>query len=65
MNYLDLTIKEMHEALVKKEITPLELAKEAIKRAKADTNNAFETILEDKAIEIASELTEPEENNLF
>ncbi|MCH5172200.1 MAG: Asp-tRNA(Asn)/Glu-tRNA(Gln) amidotransferase subunit GatA [Erysipelotrichales bacterium] len=65
MNYLDLTIKELHEALVKKEVTPLELTKEAIKRAKEDTNNAFETILEDEAIRIASNLIEPEEDNIF
>ena len=34
MNYLDLTIAEIHEALLKGEVTPLDLTKEAIKRAK-------------------------------
>ena len=65
MNYLDLTIEEMHQALVDKKVTPLELALEAIKRAKEDNNNAFETILEKEAIEIASNLKEPEVDNIF
>lgn len=65
MSYLDLTIKEMHQALVDKKITPLELTLEAIKRAKEDNNNAFETILEKEAIEIASNLKEPEVDNIF
>lgn len=56
MNYLDLTIKEIHEALVKKLVTPLELTKEAIKRAKASNENAFELIIEDDAIKKAEEL---------
>lgn len=65
MSYLDLTIKEMHEALVNKKVTPLELTKEAIKRAKEDKNNAFETIMEKEALEIASKLIEPEIDNVF
>ncbi len=63
MNYLDLPLKELHSALVAKEVTPLELAKEAIKRAKEDDNNAFECIDEDGAIEFAKTLTEPEADN--
>lgn len=65
MSYLDLTIKEMHEALVNKKVTPLELTKEAIQRAKEDKNNAFETIMEKEALEIASKLIEPEIDNVF
>jgi len=65
MSYLDLTIKEMHEALVNKKVTPLELTKEAIQRAKEDKNNAFETIMEKEALEIASKLSEPEIDNVF
>lgn len=65
MSYLDLTIKEMHEALVNKKVTPLELAREAIQRAKEDKNNAFETIMEKEALEIASKLIEPEIDNVF
>ncbi len=63
MNYLDLPLKELHAALVAKEVTPLELAKEAIKRAKEDNNNAFEYIDENGAIEFAKTLTEPEADN--
>ena len=36
MNYLDLSLKELHEALVAKKVTPLELTKEALKRAHED-----------------------------
>ncbi|MCQ2794897.1 MAG: aspartyl/glutamyl-tRNA amidotransferase subunit A [Bacilli bacterium] len=65
MNYLDLTIKEIHEALVNKKVTPLELVNEAIKRAKEDKCNAFEYIMEKEAIEMAKTLTEPEKDNLL
>jgi len=65
MSYLDLTIKEMHEALVAKKVTPLELAQEAIKRAKEDKNNAFEYICEKEALEASKKLTTPEKDNLF
>lgn len=63
MNYRELTIDELHELLVNKKVTPLELTLEAIKLAKNDTNNAFEFINEVKAIEFAKNLGEPEVNN--
>ncbi len=50
MHILDLTIKEIHEALKNKKITSLELTKEAIKRAKENKDNAFELIIEEKAL---------------
>ena len=65
MSYLDLSIKELHEAYVTKKVTPLEVVKEALARAKADTHNAFELILEKEAIEEASKLGEPEVDNVF
>ncbi len=65
MHILDLTIKEIHQALVEYKITPLELTKEALKRAKESKDNAFETINEEEALKIASELTEVEVDNLF
>lgn len=65
MGYLHLSISELHELLVKKEITPLDLTKEAIELAKADTNNAFEYIMEKEAYEFVSKLGEPEEENLL
>ena len=61
--YRGLSIEELHNLLVAKKVTPLDLAKEAIELAKKDTNNAFEYIMEDEALKIASELEEPEVNN--
>ena len=63
MKYMNLTIDQLHDLLVNKEVTPLDLAKEAIELAKKDTNNAFEYIMEKEALEIASKLTEPEIDN--
>ncbi|MCQ2741763.1 MAG: aspartyl/glutamyl-tRNA amidotransferase subunit A [Bacilli bacterium] len=65
MSYLDLSIREIHEALVNGETTPLELTKEAVARAKANKENAFETICEKEALEFASSLTEVEKDNVF
>lgn len=63
MNYLDLSLKELHLALVNKEVTPLALVKEALKRAKENKDNAFEYLDEEGAIEFASTLIEPEADN--
>ncbi len=65
MNYLSLTLDELHSLLVEKKISPLELTKLAIEKAKKDTNNAFETICEKEALEFASTLIEPEKDNIF
>lgn len=65
MDYLSLTLDELHSLLVEKKITPLELTKLAIEKAKKDTNNAFETICEKEALEFASTLIEPEKDNIF
>lgn len=64
-NFLDLTISEIHRALVSKKVTPLELVNEAIKRAKNDQNNAFEYIAEKEAVAFAKKLIEPENDNLL
>ena len=63
MDYRNLTIEDLHELLIKKEVTPLELTKKALELAKKDTNNAFERLTEEEALRLASELTEPEVNN--
>ncbi len=63
MELLDLTIKELHRELMTKKVTPLDLTKEALKRAKQDNNNAFEYIMEKEALEMAAKLTEPEKGN--
>ena len=65
MDYLSLNIYQIHEALVNKEVTPLDLVKEALEKIKKDTNNAFEYIYEKEAIEIAKQLKEPEVDNLL
>lgn len=65
MEYLDQSIREIHAALLEKKTTPLELAKLALKRAKESKDNAFELILEKEALEFASTLVEPEEDNLL
>lgn len=63
--YLDLSIKEIHELLVKKEITPLDLVEEALKRIEENKDlNAFITI-NDKAREEAKNLGEVDPDNLF
>ncbi len=61
--YRGLSIEKLHELLVAKKVTPLELTKEAIELAKNDTNNAFEYIMENEALAIAEALKEPEVNN--
>ena len=59
MKYLDKTIVELHDLLVKKEVTPYELVLEAIENAKNNNLNAFETICEKEALEFALSLGEP------
>ena len=61
--YQGKSILELHELLVAKKATPLDLVKDAIEAAKADDNNAFEYIMENEAIEIASNLGEVEVDN--
>ena len=65
MNYLDLSLPLLHEALVKKNVTPLELTKEALKRCHENKDNAFEKICDEEAISFASSLVEPEIDNPF
>ncbi len=63
--YLDLSIKEIHELLVSKKITPLDLVEEALKRIEdAKELNAFITI-NDKVVEEAKALGEVDADNLF
>ena len=63
--YLDLSIKEIHELLVKKEITPLDLVDEALSRIEENKDlNAFITI-NDKVREEAENLGEVDYDNLF
>jgi len=63
MDYRNLSIDQLHELLVAKKVTPVELAKQAIEAAKQDNNNAFEYIMEKEALDFASSLGEPEVDN--
>ena len=63
MSYLDLSLKELHEALVEKKVTPLELTEEALRRAHENKDNAFEFIDDEGAKAFAASLTEPEKDN--
>ena len=65
MHILDGTIVSIHQALINKKTTPLELVQEALRRAKADTFNSFEMITEQEAIAQAKALTVPEKDNMF
>ena len=56
MSYLDLTIKEIHEALKEGKVTPVQLTEEAIERVKADECNAFEALDFEGALKAAKEL---------
>ena len=65
MSYLDLTITEIHQALLEGKVTPLELVKESLKRAKEDNNNAFEYVCEKEALEAVKNLDKSKKNNLL
>ena len=63
--YLDLSIKEIHELLVEKKITPLDLVEEALKKIEENKDlNAFITI-NDKVREEAKNLGEVDPNNIL
>lgn len=64
-DYLSMSIYELHELIIKGEVTPLQLVTLAIEKAKNDNNNAFECILEKEAIEAVNALDENKKNNLL
>ena len=63
--YLDLSIDKLHELLVSKEITPVDLVSEAIKRAESDDLNCFITLDKEGALEKAKNIGEPEIDNIL
>ncbi|MBE6141940.1 MAG: Asp-tRNA(Asn)/Glu-tRNA(Gln) amidotransferase subunit GatA [Erysipelotrichaceae bacterium] len=65
MSYLDLSIKDIHEAILNHEVTPIELVKEALERAHNDKHNSFECILDDEALEAVNNLASKDKNNIF
>ena len=59
--YLDLSIKEIHELLVEKKITPLDLVEEAFLRIEENSDlNCFITLSKVDAVEYAKKLSEEE-----
>ena len=64
-NYLDLTIKELHELLKKKEIKPIDLVEEAFTKIEKDHYNAFITLNYEEAKRQALELEKEEVNGLL
>lgn len=65
MSYLHLTIEELHELLVDKKVSSLDLVLEAIEKIKADENNIMETDCFESAIEEAKKITEVKKNEIF
>ena len=64
-DYLSMSLVDLHNALYKGDITPLELTKLALEKAKKDTNNAFEYICEKEALEAAINLDPSKKENLL
>lgn len=68
MHYLDMSLKEIHQALCDKKISVTDLVEESLKRAHQlqESSNAFVTILDQQARAIANELDKQEiDKNLF
>ncbi|HKL73230.1 MAG TPA: amidase family protein [Candidatus Onthovivens sp.] len=67
MNYLNKSIRKIHTALVNKEVSCVELVREALRKIQADKCNAFELVLEEEALKEAAFLDTLgiEEDNLF
>ena len=63
--YLDLSIDKLHELLVSKEITPLDLVNEAFDRIEESDLNAFITLNKENAIKEALELENKEVDNIL
>lgn len=65
MSYLSKGIVDIHNALLKGEVTPLDLVKEALELAKKDNNNAFEYICEKEALDRVNNLDPNLKNSIF
>lgn len=63
MDYLHLSISELHNLILKGEVTPEQLVKSALEKAKKDPNNAFEYICEKEALEQLAALTNKDKNS--
>ncbi len=63
--YIDKNLKEIHEALVNRKITPLDLVNETFEKIESSKLNAFITFNKEEAVEYAKTLTEPEKDNIL
>lgn len=63
--YLDLDILKLHDLLVKKEITPIDLVNEVFDRIDSNHLNCFITTDKEGALKRANSLGEPEVNNIL
>lgn len=64
-NYLSKSIIELHDMLVKKEITPVDLVNEVFDKIESDKLNCFITTDKSSALERAKSLGEPDSNNIL
>ena len=64
-NYLNKSINELHNLLVKKEIKPIDLVEEAIENIENDDLNCFISINKEESRKKALSLTNPDENNIL
>lgn len=65
MDYLIQDILSIHQAIIDGKVTPLELVKAAIEKAKQDQNNAFEYICEKEALDAVDQLDEKKKDHLL
>ena len=63
MEYLHLSITELHSLLKEEKVTPKQLVDEAIAKAKVDSNNCFEYIMEKEAYEFVNKLGDFDDSN--
>lgn len=64
-NYLNKSINELHNLLVKKEIKPIDLVEEALENIENDDLNCFISINKEESRKKALSLTNPDENNIL
>ena len=63
--YLELSVLELHDLLVKKEITPVDLVNEVFEKIESDKLNCFITTDKTGALERAKSLGEPDSDNVL
>jgi len=65
MSYLDLTLEDLHSAIVTGKVLPEDLVKEALNRCKNDNHNAFEYICENEALAAVKNLDFSKKDSIF